>query len=131
VVDFENKLIEFRPADEQGLGKMLVIAVDNRLEFSNTVASYAVGSFVWGEDIADIARDGQSAAISFLSGGDCYHFLNCLTQIEIRSSTEFKFNDWTIRFLPGTFDSFIGLRRLFNKVITNVTHKEFGNVLNF
>jgi hypothetical protein len=131
MVDFENKLIEFRPAAENGLGKMLVTAVGNRLAFSNTTAGHKVGSFVYGDEVASVGCVGELAAISFMSHGDCYHFLNCLTQIEIRASTEFKFGGWTIRFEPGTFESFLGLRYLFNNVLREVTHKEFGSVLNF
>ena len=131
MIDFENKVIEFRPADPDGMGKMLVSVIGNRLEFRNTIERHIVGERLYGNEIESVVCTDNTAVLTFDCHADCSDFIFGLSQLELRNTTKFVYNDWTIKFLPGTLGSFLDLRLLFDKVLNVVRQKEFGEALDF
>lgn len=131
MVDHENKVIEFRPSDEDGMGKMLVSVIGDRLEFCNTVERHEVGKFIHGNEAGSVAYEGEKVTFIFDCYADCYDFMDGLGQIELCNTNQFVFKGCTVKFLPGTFESLLGIRRLTRRIIGTVLQKEFVEVLDF
>ena len=130
-IDFDNKVIEFRPADPDGLGKMLVVVLDNRFEFSNTTEKHVVGELLYGNEIEFVNCTEGKAVLTFDNYTECANFIYSLDQLELLNTNKFVYKDWTIKFLPDTIRSYLDLRLLFSRVVSFVKQKEFGEALDF